>query len=169
MPTSKTLEITDDSGFIGIVNADTYQSFVSEDWELAQLFNHFVNEMNKDHLILWSTGAENIWAVAFVDKPSHRKAFREFQKTIEVTDGKIFLTNYEDLTMAAQYSYQQIPAKHNADLHIQLDNGKYNLKIRQLFDPQDYDDDSELHFEIVIQLETNSSVQKVDKVMWWEQ
>jgi hypothetical protein len=39
-------KITDDSGFLAIVNPHKYNSFVDENWELPQLFNHFVNEMN---------------------------------------------------------------------------------------------------------------------------
>jgi hypothetical protein len=52
MQNSKILTITDDSGFLGLVNANLYKPFVSEDWELSQLFNHFIYEMNDDHLIL---------------------------------------------------------------------------------------------------------------------
>ncbi|MEO7047927.1 MAG: hypothetical protein ABI091_21695, partial [Ferruginibacter sp.] len=138
MQNSTTLTITNDSEFLGIINADKYKSFISEDWELPQLVNHFIDEMNNDNLILWSTGSENTWTVDFVNTQSEKKSFREFYKTLEITNGKIFLTNYEDLTMAAQYADEKIPAKHNAQLHIQLDNGKYEFKIRQLFDPEDY-------------------------------
>ena len=168
MQNSKTLTITDDSGFLGIVNADTYKSFVSEDWELSQLFNHFIDEINNDHLILWATGSENIWTVNFVNKPSEIKSFRDFYKTIEVTNGKIFLTNYEDLTMAAQYDGEKIPANHNADLCIDLANGRHEFQIRQLFNPKDYDYEPEgqVHFEIVIQDDLNKKVQQVDKVFW---
>lgn len=62
------LKITDDSGFIAIVNADKYNSFVDENWELPQLLNRFVDEMNKDALIIWATGSENKWIVEFSDK-----------------------------------------------------------------------------------------------------
>jgi hypothetical protein len=168
MQNSTTLTITDDSGFLGIINADNYKSFVSKDWELPQLLNHFINEMNNDNLILWSTGSENTWTVDFVNKQSDKKSFREFYKTLEITDGKIFLTNYEDLTMAAQYADEKIPAKHNAELCIHLDKGKYEFKIRQLFDPKDYNYSSEgqVNFEIVIQPDTNKSIQQVDKIFW---
>jgi len=166
-----TLTIKDDSGFLGIVNADTYKSFVSEDWELSQLFNHFIDEINNDHLILWATSSENVWTVNFVSKPSEIKSFREFYKTIEVTSGKIFLTNYEDLTMAAQYSDEKIPTKDNADLCIDLDNGRYEFQIRQLFDPEDnnYEPKGQVNFEIVVQAATNEHSQHIDKVFWWTQ
>jgi hypothetical protein len=169
MQNPTTLTITDDSGFLGIVNSDKYNSFVSEDWQLQQLFKRFVDEINNGNLILWSTGSENVWTVNFVNEPSETKSFREFHKTLEVTNGKIFLTNYEDLTMAAQYNEEKIPAKHNTDLAIDLDNGRYEFKIRQFFDPTDYNYEPEgkVNFEIVIQKDTTSKKsQQVDKVFW---
>lgn len=171
MQNSKLLTITDDSGFLGIVNADTYKSFVSEDWKLSQLLAHFVKEINDDHLILWATGSENIWTIKFVNNPSEIKPFREFYKILEVTNGKIFLTNYEDLTMAAQYDDEKIPSNHNANLSIDLDNGSYEFQIRQLFDPEDYDYEPEgkVNFEIVIRTEVGKKYQQIDKVFWWTQ
>ena len=169
MQNSTTLTITDDSGFLGIVNDEKYNSFISEDWQLPQLFKRFVDEMNNDNLILWATGSENTWRVNFVNEPSETKSFREFHTTLEVTNGKIFLTNYEDLTMAAQYCDERIPAKYNADLSIYLDNGRHEFKIRQFFDPADdnYEPEGKVNFEIVIQKDTTSKkLQQVDKVFW---
>jgi hypothetical protein len=168
MQNSITLTITDDSGFLGIVNADTYKSFVDEDWELSQLFNHFISEINKDHLIVWSTGSEKVWTINFVTKPSDKKSFREFYKTIEITNGKVFLTNYEDLTMAAQYVDEKIPAKHNADLYVALENGRLQFQIRQLFDPQEYtyELEGQIDFEIIVEAEVSKQIHQVDKVFW---
>ena len=171
MKNSTTLTITDDSGFIGIVNTDNFKSFVSEDWELSQLFKHFIDEMNSDNLILWSTSSENVWTISFVGKPSDKKSFREFYKTIEVTNKRVFLTNYEDLTMAAQYEDEKIPANHNADLYLQLDNGRHEFQVRQLFDPEDYEYDpkGKVNFEIIVQTDIPKQVQQIDKVFWWTQ
>jgi hypothetical protein len=168
MQNSTTLTITDDSGFLGIVNADKYNSFISGDWQLSQLLNHFVDEMNRDNLILWSTGSENTWTVHFVNNPSGTKSFREFYKTLEVTSGKIFLTNYEDLTMAAQYHDEKIPAKHNAKQSIDLGNGRHEFQIRQLFDPEDnnYDLEGKINFEIVVRTDSSKNFQPIDKVFW---
>src|SRR4030095_10823986 len=162
-----TLSITDDSGFLAIVNADKYNSFVNEKWTLPQLFERFVEEMNRDNLIIWSTGCENTWTINFVDKASDKKSFREFSKTMAVTDGRIFLTNFEDLTMSAQHEDEKIPAKHNADLYIKLDNGIYVFKIRQLFDPTHYKHEAgDVGFEIVVQSNLKTIEQKVEEVFW---
>ena len=90
--TNKELKISDDSGFLAIVNSDTYKSFVDEDWQLNQLMRHFVDEVNNKNIIFWATGNQSIWTIKFVDKSENNKAFREFTSTINVTDGKLYLT-----------------------------------------------------------------------------
>ena len=103
MITPTNLNITDDSGFLAVANVDKYNSFVSEAWELPQLLGHFVDEMNENTVIVWATGFENEWTIDVLESPSDKKSYREFTQSIEVTNGKLFLTNYEDLTMAAQF------------------------------------------------------------------
>ncbi|WP_131725363.1 hypothetical protein [Chryseobacterium sp. Leaf180] len=166
--TTKKLKISDDSGFLAIVNSDTYKSFVDEDWQLNQLMQHFIDEMNNKNIIFWATGNQSNWTVSFVDKPDNKKAFREFTSTITVTDEKLYLTNYDDLTMSAQFEDTKIPAKHNSDLIIKLENGLYNLTILQLFDPEDYDyeADGKTNFEIVMQ-RTEKETEKINKIYWW--
>ncbi len=163
------LNITDDSGFIAIANADKYFSFVDENWNFPQLLNHFVAQMNKQAFIIWATGLQNTWTIFFSNKPSNQKAFREFGKSIDVTNGQLFLTNYEDLTMAAQFDEETIPANHNSQLCIKLDNGKYIFSIRQMFDPENYDYDQieKNDFEVIIQSDNNSKPINIDKVFWW--
>ena len=58
--TIKELKICDDSGFLAIVNSNTYKSFVDEDWQLNQLMKHFVDEMNNMNIIFWATGNQSI-------------------------------------------------------------------------------------------------------------
>ena len=52
---ARRLKITDDSGFLAIINSESYKSFVDEDWELIQLMNHFITEMNNKNIIFWAT------------------------------------------------------------------------------------------------------------------
>ncbi|USL95195.1 hypothetical protein D1J36_007895 [Riemerella anatipestifer] len=129
---------------------------------------HFVHEMNNKNIIFWATGTQSNWTVSFVDKPSNKNAFREFTSTIHVTNEKLYLTNYDDLTMSAQFEDTKIPSKHNSDLIIKLENGLYNLTIRQFFDPEDYDyeADGKVNFEIVMQ-KTEKETKKIDKIYWW--
>jgi hypothetical protein len=86
-----------------------------------------------------------------------------------VTDGQVFLTSYEDLTISAQFVDEKVPAKHNIDLNIKMDSGIYLFKIRQMFDPTNYEYEAGgVGFEIVVQLNTEATRQQVDKVFWWK-
>lgn len=148
-------KIYDEDGFIALVNAATYQSFVDEDWNLEQLMAHFATEMGQHHLVVWQTSnmGGGVWNVTFLDAPSTTHAYREFTDTITVTDGKLYLTDYTDLTMAAQFRDERIPSINNEELKVPLANGDYNITIRQMVDPDNVNADEfhAPHFEVVLQ------------------
>lgn len=166
----KSFKITDDSDFLAIVNAHRYKSFVREDWDFYELMDHFVAEMNSDNLVIWATGLENSWSVAFLPGPSTRHAFREFTKTIEVTAGRLHLTNYEDLTLAAQFSDQNLPPKYGDAEYLELPNGRYALTIRQMYDPEQINPDvpDEPNFEIIAVPASEHPGEKTENIFWWE-
>lgn len=161
------LKIADEDGFIALINAHQYASFVSEDWTLSQLMNHFVTEMNKHTIIVWGTNpGGGDWNIVFLSAPSDKKAFQEFTMPITVTDGKLYLTEYTALTMAAQFADNVIPDKYGADLFVEMENGIYQCHVRQLFDLDDFDYLSEDHtYEIIIQPDKEASKQ-VENVFW---
>ncbi len=168
------LNITDDDGFIAIVNGARYQSFLEENWQLDKLMSHFVDQMNIGNIIIWQTsndGGGN-WCVKFQEEQSTTPAFRQFTQSINVTSGELFLTNYSDLTMAAQYSDVPIPSVHNTDLKIELENGFYEVTIKQLFDPSNcweyFDDQNEdiIAFEVIISPSLKDIQQMVNNVYW---
>jgi hypothetical protein len=166
MTISKTLAITDDSGFLAIVNADNYKSFVDHDWEYGQLIKHFVDQMNNNSLIIWATCLEGERTIHFTDKQSNEKSFRQFSKFINVTSGQLWLINYEDLTVAAQFEDEKIPLNHNKNLFIQLDNGIYNVTIKQFFDPNHDGQLGNTHFEAVLEKADVANESPIDKVFW---
>ena len=164
---SKTLTISDDSGFLAIVNADRYKTYIKEDWDLSELFGRFVEEMNNQNMIIWSTGCENKWTVTVTKTFSKNKALREISRTITVTKGRLYLRNYEDLTMAAQYEDEKIPAKHNNELYIEAENGIYKLTIRQFFDQNNLTSQVP-HFEIVVQKDSLEKLTPINNILWYK-
>ena len=168
------LKINDDDGFIGLLNAATYKSFVDDDWQFDQLMTHFVDQMNVGNIIIWQTNNSDggNWLLSFQEQPSGISPFRQFDQFINVTVGELFLTNYSDLTMAAQFSDVSIPEAHNADLKIELENGWYKITVRQLFDPdndlQYFDNETgeNVSFEIIITPSFESVRQNVSNVYW---
>ncbi|TXK84670.1 hypothetical protein [Paenibacillus sp. N3.4] len=164
----KTFEITDDSGFLGILNPHTYISFVDENWQLEQLINHFKHQINNKNLLLWGTGSEGTWRVEVNNKMTERTGFRDIEGIIEVTDNKLCLINYESLTMGAQFSDVILPEDHLKDCIFEISNGLYICRIIQMFEPEEsYDDKSEVHFIIEYDL-FNGSYHKWNRIPWFE-
>jgi hypothetical protein len=154
--------VYDEDGYIGLVNADSYTSFVDSDWQLDQLFHHFSTAMNEETLIVWETApGGGAWNVDFLEAPSEQQAFREFGHTIVVTDGRLYLTNYTDLTMAAQFEDSVVPDQANAALYVELPPGRYHCLVRQMFVPEEEGD----RFEIILQPTEQKSAPVTD-VFW---
>jgi len=64
------------------------------------------------------------------------KGFREVSGALQVVGGSLLLTNYESLTMAAQFKEVTLPEKHQKDLLVLLPDGGYTCRIIQMFDPE---------------------------------
>ena len=127
--------ISDDSGFLALIEPRNYTSFVDEDWELEQLFKHFKNQMGKGNMLIWATGECNTWNVEVNRFFTDTKGFREAFGSIKVESESVYLINYESLTMAAQFSDIHLPESHMNDLFIELENGCYNVRIVQFYNP----------------------------------
>lgn len=130
-------EVTDDSGFLALVDPESYVRFVDEDWTLNQLVAHFKAEMSNQRLLIWGTGSEGFWRVEVSRARTTSNAFREIVGPITASSGDLLLTNYESLTMAAQFRDVPFPEEHDKDLIFSLPAGTYNCRVLQLFDPEE--------------------------------
>jgi len=165
-----TFHFSDEDGFISMVNADKYKGFVDNDWQLGQLFRHFVDQMNDSNIIIWASNEDggNEWKIEISDEPSPIKEFKHFSFPIRVTNSCLYLVSYTDLTMAAQFEDEKIPAKHNSHLKIDIANGLYDVIVRQMFDPKNFNyEDDIVHFEIILNSTNTTADQKATKVFWW--
>lgn len=52
------IEVTDDSGFLALVDPAAYVGYVAHDWDLPRLLRVVAAQMQKRHLLLWGTGSE---------------------------------------------------------------------------------------------------------------
>lgn len=166
----KEFEITDDAGFLGLVNTALYQSYINEDWEFDQLKARIISESNKGHLLFWGTDRPNIWMVRICDRPMASSSFKNFEGKIKVTNSKLYLINYESLASVAQFDDEQLPEPDLAHLYIPLENGLYHVTIYQLLNPEtDEVDDGSLGFEIVLQKSNEKMsglVNNFDELVW---
>ena len=137
--TTRVLEVTDDSGFMALVDPAAYESFVDEDWTLQQLFSHFKAEMAAGRLLIWGTGRGDMRNVELRSGISTDTGFREFAAPLFCSEGQLLLTNYESLTMAARYKKVRLPQHHETKRLISVASGPYQCRVVQRCDPEDYD------------------------------
>lgn len=163
-----TFEILDDAGFLGLVNAQLYRSFIKEDWEFSEVKERIINECKKGHVLFWGTEFPNFWTIRICDQPIAEQDFKSFQAQLHVSDSKLYLINYESITLAAQFEDEQLPNDDLETLYVSLENGIYNITVRQLFDPtQAIMEEEMLGFEIVLQKQTDTSaINNINALIW---
>jgi hypothetical protein len=125
------LHVTDDSGFLALVDPDAYDGFVGEDWNADELLAHLHEQMTRRHLLIWSTGQEGCWTVNVTLAPASADGAREVHGSIIVSTGRLLLTNYESLSIAAQFADVRLPEEHQRDLVIAIPPGNYDSRVIQ--------------------------------------
>ena len=129
-------QVTDDSGLLAIIDPDAYRSFVHADWTWETIEEHFRREMRERHLLIWGTGMEHVWSIDVSFQPTRAEGYREITSSIMSSQGRLLLTNYESLTMAAQFPDVILPQPHKREQVLSLSPGLYDCRIIQLLDPK---------------------------------
>ena len=162
------IEVADYDGIISLVNAKSYKTFVDEDWQLEQLKAHFLEQMNLNTLIVWQTNnfEGGNWKVRFTSIEGEEVAHSSFTAVLEVTDGELYLADYTDLTMAAQFKEYKIPAAQHENQKITLENGRYLIKVKRLFDPEEELAEEDIAFEIVLTKTAELNNNPVTEIFW---
>ena len=125
------VQVTDDSGFLALIDPDAYSGFVAEDWVLEALVARFHQEMAARHLLIWGTGQEGCWTVEVSLSRAVEAGIREVTGSIVATNGRLLVTNYESLTMVAQFSDLALPEPHQTALVIEVPSGLYRCRVVQ--------------------------------------
>jgi hypothetical protein len=157
------LTVTDDSGFLALVVPAAYESFVDRDWKFDQILAHFKAQMARRSLLIWGTGLEGMWNVDIVSQLTKTTGVREITGSLSVDGGSLLLTNYESLTMAAQFEDVKLPEKHQQELLVSLPNGDYTCRIVQMFDPEQQDSATGGKADFVVEVWKSSG-----KIAAWE-
>ena len=92
--------------------------------------------MARGSLLIFGTGLEGNWKVKVVLQETEAKGFREINGILQVVGESLLITNYESLTMAAQFKDVTLPEKHQEYLLMPLPDGDYICRIIQMFDPE---------------------------------
>ena len=166
------LKIITDGSIIAIANTKKYNETLSNqtNWTWRQ-FNNFILETNKDNLVVFDTSWENEWTVEFLINIETDKAyFRKFEQSIEVTDQKLYLINWTDLTSSLQFKDTKLPDEINKEIKFDIENGFYKVVVKQLFNPEDYEYEAENKINFIVELFSQSENPnvKADSIIWTE-
>ena len=104
-------QISDDASFLGLINTDLYESFIDEDWEFEDIEVRVIRESQKGHLLFWGTSVPNFWTIRICSQASSEKAFKSFKGKIKVSNSKLYLVNYDSITLAAHFEDEKLPKK----------------------------------------------------------
>lgn len=137
--------VTDDSGFLALVDPDQYESFVSAEWTFPLLEAHFRAQMAQRRLLIWRTCMANIWEVEVVVENTEIHGMREVVGPIRATRGRLLLTSLDSLSMAAQFPDVTLPESHEVGQLLAVPVSTYSCRIVQRYDtrqeaelPDDY-------------------------------
>ncbi len=131
-----------DTNFIGVANANQYKSFVDNDWELDVLLRHFGDEMRLGHILVFQMteeGIEHSWNVTVKVGTEERvgECFRRAAGYIRVTNNRLYLVDYDCLTMAAQFENEKVPDQNCSQYKIEIENGFYKVEVIQYYNVDD--------------------------------
>jgi len=82
------------------------------------------------------TGIEHLWSINVSFEPIKAAGFREVTGSIIASRGRLLLTNYESLTMAAQFPDIMLPQAHERGQILSVSPGVYDCRVIQLSHPQ---------------------------------
>jgi hypothetical protein len=161
-----------DTNFIGLVNAQEYKSFVNEDWELVELLNHFSSGMLNGNILVYqmtNEGIEHSWNidVEIGSESTDEECFRKAEGYIKVTNNKLYIVDYDCLTMSAQFEDNKVPDENCENNQINLNNGTYKVSFYQYFNVDENRFIGRTDIDIKIILTLVSNFEKIaDKVFW---
>ncbi|CAM4404539.1 MAG: hypothetical protein E7L01_16045 [Paenibacillus macerans] len=163
-----------DTSFIGLVNAQNYKSFVNEDWELVELLQHFSSEMINENILVYqmtNEGIEHSWNIDVIIGPeteiADEECFRKAEGYIKVTDNKLYIVDYDCLTMSAQFEDEQVPDHNCAKNQININNGTYKVTFYQYYnvDENKFIGRNDTDIRMII-TEISEIKDQADKVFW---
>lgn len=155
----------DEDGFVALVCPDAYAGYVDEDWTMAQVLERFVQQINAGTLFAAFPGPDLADAsLRLSDTPSPGAAWRTVSGLLQVGEGGLWLTDYTQLTMAAQFD-DEMPTR-DEQLQLPVEPGFYRVTLRQF--AVSYEDEREPAAEIIIEpAQAGETIAAVNAVPWF--
>lgn len=130
------IHVGGDASLLTLANLELYPSFIGRDWsENFKLQKHLLDESDKMSIVLWGTGFECDWKVAFREGITDQKGVRSSEQYINNSTGDLYLLNFDSLTMAAQFEDHSLPDEETSEYKIELPKGLLKIRIIQMINP----------------------------------
>jgi hypothetical protein len=78
---------------------------------------------------------ERVWSIDILFQPVELTGFREVNGSIVASQGRLLLTNYESLTMAAQFADVTLAEAHERDQIMSVPPGAYEVPYYSVVGP----------------------------------
>lgn len=156
-------------GCLALLDPEIYEGFIGEDWALKGIKDHFVSENEKGALVAWGCDYGN-WNVCISDNDLDNNSEQYFESGLK-TNGKILVTSYESLAIAAQFDDVSLPEAHEKEQVIEVDPGFYQVTIKQMYASEDSDNEKvfnqkEAHFVIILK-KVNEPRKPLNDIPWF--
>ncbi|PHP90557.1 hypothetical protein CFB52_010640 [Burkholderia sp. AU18528] len=155
----------DADGFVALVCPDMYSGYVDENWTLDQVLARFAEQMNNAALFIAYPGhdfADRVLRIS--DAPLPATVLREVSGVVNVGEQGLWLTDYTQLTMAAQFR-DELPMR-NHHLRMPVSPGPHRLTLRQLASPTENASSPSIEL-IVTSFPSNQNDAHFDSVPWF--
>jgi len=156
----------DEDGFVAVVCPDAYSGYIGDDWTLEQVLTRFTEQMNNGLLFAVYPGQDLAnESLRIADAPSLAIARREVSGLLRVSSGGLWLTDYTQLTMAAQFRDERPMGRHH--IRLPFPPGEYRVTFRQF--AFSYKDELEPTAELIISAaETARVYPQFEGIPWFE-
>lgn len=119
----------DEDGFVALVAPDAYSGFVDEDWELEDLLARFVEQMNREVLFIAYPGPDDANAALELSPQALSATRRQATGVVTVGEDGLWLTDYTQLTMAAQFADESALSRYAQRLPVEP--GRYRITLHE--------------------------------------
>lgn len=119
----------DDDGFVALVAPGEYSGFVDEDWELDDLLSRFIDQMNRGALFIAYPGPDHADAPLTFNAEASPTTKRQATGVVDVGEDGLWLTDYTQLTMAAQFPDESPLASYAQ--RVPIEPGRYRITLHQ--------------------------------------
>jgi len=150
----------DEDGFVCLACPDTYEGFVDEDWTLSQVLSRFAEQMSLGRAFVAYPGPDCCdEPLTVTDALSDKPASRVVSGVMSVGEGGLWLTDYTEMTMAAQFPDSRPIAYYHPRLPVVP--GIYKVILRQL-------EGEDIRFELAIVAAPDAPLVAFDEVPWFD-